>query len=86
MGDVRDVIFGLSGSARAVLEQLFIQGPTSDGDIIDKNGRGDLVAKGLAARWNGWAFLTEKGVRFAIDPMLLDREKERRDNERRRRA
>lgn len=83
MSDIRDKIFGLSGAARDVMRCLFFHGPTLDGDMPSKTGRDELVRQEYAARWNGWQWLTEKGVRFAIESMLLEREKEKWQNERR---
>lgn len=82
MGDVRDKIFGLSGFARETMRCLFFHGPTQDGDVPSKQGRSELIELGYAARWNGWQWLTEAGVRFAVGSLLLDREKERWQRER----
>ena len=48
------------------LMQLFVQGPTWDGNLISKCQRDDLVAAGLADRWDGWNFLTQEGVEAAV--------------------
>lgn len=56
----------LSPTAIEVLGQLFVSGPTWDGNIVSKNGRGELIRAGLAGRNNGWAFLTEEGVVAAV--------------------
>jgi len=48
------------------LMQLFVQGPTWDGNLISKSQRDDLVAAGLADRWDGWNFLTQEGVEAAV--------------------
>ncbi|MBX3580085.1 MAG: hypothetical protein KF723_23015 [Rhizobiaceae bacterium] len=53
-------------SESEVLMQLFVDGPTWDGDLISKDERSELVDAGMAWRWNGWNFLTEFGVRAAI--------------------
>lgn len=74
---VQDVIFGMSSAAREVLRCLFLHGPTWDGDVPSKSGRGELVDLGYAERWNGWQWLTRKGVEFAVSSMEMDREKER---------
>lgn len=58
---------GLSASAVEVLGQLFVKGPTWDGNICSKVGRGELVRTGLAEHAFGWAFLTREGVRVAIE-------------------
>ena len=57
----------LSGSGIAVLGQLFVCGPVADGNIIDKNGRRELVHLGLAMHSFGWSWLTEDGVRVAVE-------------------
>lgn len=56
----------LSSAAVEVLGQLFVFGPTWDGDIASKSGRGELFNLKLADRADGWSFLTEAGVRLAI--------------------
>jgi hypothetical protein len=56
----------LSSAAVDVLEQLFVKGPTWDGYITSKAGRGDLVDAGLAFHENGWASLTAEGIRLAV--------------------
>jgi hypothetical protein len=66
----------LSGAAREVMRCLFIHGPTWDGDIPSKNGRGELVGAGLAEHAFGFAWLTRDGIQVALD-FRLDREKER---------
>lgn len=82
MGDVRDKIFGMSSWARETLRCLFFHGPTWDGDVPSKSGRDEIVELGYAERWNGWQFLTAAGVKFAIESMLLEREKEKWQRER----
>lgn len=57
----------LSASGIDVLRQLFISGPTWDGNVSSKTGRGELVAAGLAQHGFGWAWLTEDGVRTAVE-------------------
>ena len=54
-------------STNEVLMQLFVDGPTWDGNLISKYDRDQLVEKGLCDRHNGWNFLTLKGVIFAVD-------------------
>lgn len=56
----------LSGFAQAAMNQLFMRGPTWDGDITSKAGRGELVANGLAFHDEGWASLTARGVAMAV--------------------
>ena len=55
----------LSPAAIAVLHQLFKTGPTWDGNIVSKLGRGELVKAGYADRVDGFAFLTREGVKLA---------------------
>lgn len=56
----------LSPSSIACLHQLFVKGPTWDGNIISKDGRGNLIKAGLADRVEGFAFLTREGMKLAI--------------------
>jgi hypothetical protein len=63
----------LTPGAIACLHQLFKNGPTWDGNIIDKCGRGELVNTGLADRVDGFAFLTKEGVKLAAS--IYEREK-----------
>lgn len=73
----------LAPDARECLQQLFFSGPTWDGDIVSKSGRGELFRRGYATRCNGWSSLTEAGLHLAVRAGLGD-EKERRDNRKRR--
>lgn len=57
----------LSTFALDVVQQLFVQGPTWDGNIASKNGRDELCDKGFAFHSNGWTSLTAEGVSFAIN-------------------
>jgi hypothetical protein len=82
--NIRDQVFGMSSGARECLQQLFLNGPTWDGDLASKNGRSELYKQGFVFIWNGWQSLTEAGMKFAVDVMLLDQVKEKRDRERRR--
>jgi len=75
----------LTGAESEVLRQLFLNGPTWDGDIISKSGRDNLFTYGLAKRENGWSFLTARGVQVSL-AATLDRAKERRERERDQRA
>jgi len=75
--DIQSKILGMSGSAREVLRCLFFHGPTWDGDIPSKVGRGELVGLGLAHHEFGWAWLTRDGIDFALTVMLLGEEKEK---------
>lgn len=49
-----------------VLMQLFVFGPTWDGNLVSKSDRDTLVAAGLATKWEGWNYLTEDGVKTAV--------------------
>jgi hypothetical protein len=49
-----------------VLMQLFVGGPTWDGNVVSKSDRDELLSAGLADRWEGWTFLTETGVKVAV--------------------
>ncbi len=66
----------LSGSAREVLWCLFLKGPTWDGDIPSKTGRGELFKQGYVNRYNGYTTLTHKGLVLALD-LKMDIDKER---------
>ncbi len=77
MTDIQTKIMGMSSAAREVLRCLFFHGPTWDGDIPSKTGRGELGQLGLAHHEFGWAWLTREGVDFALTVMLLGDEKEK---------
>jgi hypothetical protein len=70
----------LSSAAVGVLGQLYVSGPTWDGNICSKNGRGELVRAGLAWHEHGYASLTPEGVRTAVE---WDRAELRRRDDRR---
>jgi hypothetical protein len=55
----------LSPSAIEVLGQLYVNGPTWDGNVASKAGRGELVERGLAFHAHGYASLTSDGVEMA---------------------
>ena len=74
----------LAPNAVEVLEQLFFQGPTWDGNIISKSGRDQLFDLKLAGSVEGYSFLTGPGVRLALQNRV-DRKKEKRERERRER-
>lgn len=59
------IVVGLSHIAISVMEQLFISGPVSDGNIISKKGRDELVGTGFAFHEDGWASLTSEGMKLA---------------------
>jgi hypothetical protein len=46
--------------------QLFKDGPTWDGNLINKEARTWIVQSGLAFRCNGYNALTETGVEMAV--------------------
>lgn len=77
MTDIQSKIMGMSSAAREVLRCLFFHGPTWDGDIPSKSGRGELYDLKLCDRLEGWTWLTREGVDFAITVMLLGDEKEK---------
>lgn len=57
----------LSSAAVEVLGQLFVNGPTWDGNICSKAGRGELIGAELAWHQHGYASLTPEGVRVAVE-------------------
>lgn len=57
----------LSPNAVEMLGQLFVNGPTWDGNVCSKAGRGELFDLKLAFRVEGFTTLTEKGLRLAIE-------------------
>lgn len=57
---------GLTGFAVEQLGQLYVHGPTWDGNVISKQARGDLCRAGLAWHEHGYASLTPEGVRVAV--------------------
>lgn len=50
-----------SAAERDVLRQL-AAAPRWDGNVSSKSGRDALVAKGFAACWNGYSFITRDGA------------------------
>lgn len=82
MADVRDIVFGMTSAARDTMRCLFFHGPTLDGDVPSKSGRDELFDLGCIERWNGWQWLTRKGVEFSVNSLLLDRQKEKWQQER----
>lgn len=56
----------LSSAAKDVMMQLFVTGPTWDGNISSKSGRDELCEYDLAAHRHGWAYLTDTGIEMAI--------------------
>jgi hypothetical protein len=57
----------LSPCAVSVLGQLFVDGPTLDGNVTSRAGRCDLVSAGLAFLESGWVSLTAEGLRLATE-------------------
>ncbi|WP_448043745.1 hypothetical protein [Bradyrhizobium liaoningense] len=57
----------LSSAAIEVLGQLYVNGPTWDGNVCSKAGRGELCRAGLAWHAHGYAQLTQEGVRTAVE-------------------
>ena len=57
----------ISSAAKEVLGQLFLRGPTWDGNVVSKSGRGELLAAGLAFREGAFTSLTPDGVRTAVE-------------------
>jgi len=55
----------LSHNAITTLGQLFVNGPTWDGNLVTKQGRDELLETKLAERWDGWTWLTKEGVQLA---------------------
>ncbi|BCM87878.1 hypothetical protein [Methylobacterium indicum] len=49
-----------------ILRQLFLDGPTWDGDIISKQARNEVILMGLAERDDGYTQLTRDGLRYAL--------------------
>jgi hypothetical protein len=57
----------LPANAADDLRCLFFHGPTWDGNVPSKSGRDELVRMGLAARGNGWQWLTPAGIQACFD-------------------
>ncbi len=57
----------LSSSAIEMLGQLFLSGPTWDGNVVSKAGRGELFELKLAERYEGFTQLTYEGLRVALE-------------------
>jgi hypothetical protein len=63
----------ISSAASEVLGQMFVHGPTWDGNVVSKSGRDELVRAGLAFRIHGFASLTAAGLDLAISWPQTDR-------------
>lgn len=50
-----------------VLMQLFVEGPTWDGNLISKSDRDELDSLGLIDRFDGWQWLNGNGIQAALD-------------------
>jgi hypothetical protein len=55
----------ITGSLEVLLQMAL--GPIWDGDICSKAHRTHVVERGLATRYNGYNFLTRKGVVYLCD-------------------
>lgn len=44
---------------------------TWDGNLLSKDYRTELIKSGLAQRWNGYNFITLKGIRCLAELNLL---------------
>lgn len=75
----------LSGSAAETLRCLFFHGPTWDGNVPSKSGRDELVDMKLAARANGWQWLTRAGIDACFANGIHDEKDRRESRERQRR-
>lgn len=57
----------LSSAAIEMLGQLYVKGPTWDGNVCSKQGRAELCRAGLAWHAHGYAQLTKEGVWLASE-------------------
>lgn len=73
------VMIALPGNAAETLRCLFFHGPTWDGNVPSKSGRDELVDMKLAARGNGWQWLTKAGI-DACFAAGIHNEKDRRES------
>lgn len=72
---VTETVDTTSTAVRDVLVQLWMHGPTWDGNIASKSGRDGLCNLGLVQHEKGFAWLTRAGVHYCIDVLALDRQK-----------
>ena len=63
-GDTVEI--SLSNNAEEVLMQLFLQGPTWDGNLVSKSGRDLLFKMQMVDGYDGWQWLNESGMRYAL--------------------
>lgn len=47
--------------------QLFLAGPTWDGNVASKSGRDELYALGMIERHEGWQWLNKRGLKAALE-------------------
>lgn len=83
---VKPVRIALNGAAADVLRCLFFHGPTWDGNVPSKSGRDELVRMGLAARGNGWQWLTSAGMEACFANGIHDEKDRYEANKRKREA
>jgi hypothetical protein len=76
MTNIQDKIFGMSSAAREVVKCLFFHGPTWDGNIPSKEGRLELCDLGYAKRAKGYTWLSEEGMKFALESLDLGNAKD----------
>lgn len=62
----------LSSAAVEMLGQLYVNGPTWDGNVCSKQGRAELIRAGLAWHQHGYASLTPEGVKVAVEWDIRD--------------
>lgn len=66
---------GLSSAAIETIGQLYVNGPTWDGNVASKQGRSELIRAGLAWHAHGYASLNSEGVRVAVEWDIRDLQK-----------
>ena len=69
-------IHNMPSGVHETIWQLFRNGPTWDGDLVDKASRKWCVQNGLAAQTHGFNLLTTEGVAMAVS-LGMDRRKEK---------
>lgn len=62
----------LSSGAVEMLGQLYVNGPTWDGNVCSKQGRADLIRAGLVWHEHGYTSLTPEGIRTAVEWDIRD--------------
>lgn len=58
--------------ANEVMMQLFVFGPTWDGNLVSKSERDELLEVGLIERYEGWQWLNEAGMKVALSVDVKD--------------